>query len=141
MDHPSFPGQTPPKSHPNSPTRKTKHTGDMHASEVSDALPFIELELHKQLLYKLKIRNLNAAFGLKVTLEIGDGLIIAVATATGVLCHSRGVGCTIEVGFGVPFAGKTVQALQRFWSGKCRVPHFVEAYLDETAMSNFCPLV
>ena len=35
-----------------------------------------------------KIRNFNAAFGLKVEIGIGPGLIIAVASATGVYCEA-----------------------------------------------------
>jgi len=60
--------------------------GDAHASEVSEALPFLELELHKTLLYKLKARCMNAAFGLRVDISVGETVITGVATGTGIFC-------------------------------------------------------
>ena len=41
--------------------------GEAHAREVSDALPFLEYELHRQLVAKLRVAGMNAVFGLQVT--------------------------------------------------------------------------
>ncbi|XP_035219692.1 C2 domain-containing protein 5-like [Stegodyphus dumicola] len=57
--------------------------GEQNAKEISDSLPFLEYELHRQLLNKLKVKCMNAIFGLKVQVSIGDKLIIGIATGTG----------------------------------------------------------
>ncbi|CAE7589333.1 c2cd5, partial [Symbiodinium necroappetens] len=64
---------------------KRKVTGEAHAQDLSEALPFLELELHKQLVHKMRVMGLNAAFGLRVEISNGPSLLIGVATATGVL--------------------------------------------------------
>lgn len=40
--------------------------GDHQAKEVSDGLPFLEYELHRQLINKLHVKGMNAIFGLRV---------------------------------------------------------------------------
>ena len=40
--------------------------------------------MHKQLLSKLKMRNMNAIFNLSVQLSVGDNQLVALATGTGV---------------------------------------------------------
>ena len=40
--------------------------GEMNAKEISDGLPFLEYELHRLLINKLKVRGMNTIFGLKV---------------------------------------------------------------------------
>jgi hypothetical protein len=49
---------------------KKRKEGESNAGIVSDALPFIEYDLHRQLLYKLRIQGLNAIFGLQIQLAI-----------------------------------------------------------------------
>ena len=44
---------------------KKRSEGESNAATVSDALPFIEYDIYKQLLYKLRVLGLNAIFGLK----------------------------------------------------------------------------
>ena len=39
---------------------------ELNAKEISDALPFLEYELHSQLLNKLRVSGMNAVFGVKV---------------------------------------------------------------------------
>lgn len=39
---------------------------ELNAKEISDALPFLEYELHSQLLNKLRVSGMNSVFGLKV---------------------------------------------------------------------------
>ncbi|XP_059179627.1 C2 domain-containing protein 5-like [Physella acuta] len=59
-------------------------SSEQSAREISDMLPFIEYELHNQLINKLKIRGLNSLFGLRIQICLGVNMIVAVATATGV---------------------------------------------------------
>ncbi|XP_059080559.1 C2 domain-containing protein 5-like isoform X2 [Tigriopus californicus] len=56
--------------------------GESNAKEISDALPFIEYEIHRQLINKLKVKGMNALFGLKLKVSMGDRTIIGTATAT-----------------------------------------------------------
>jgi len=55
-----------------------------NAREVSDALPFMEYEIHRQIVNKLKVNGMNAIFGLQVNLSLSDRTIIALATGTAV---------------------------------------------------------
>ncbi|KAF9355095.1 hypothetical protein BGX26_007000 [Mortierella sp. AD094] len=61
---------------------KKRKDGESNATIVSDAIPFVEYDLHRQLMYKLKIHGLNAVFGLRFQLTVGDSLIVAVACGT-----------------------------------------------------------
>ncbi|KAF9925777.1 hypothetical protein FBU30_004483 [Linnemannia zychae] len=61
---------------------KKNKDGESNATIVSDAIPFVEYDLHRQLMYKLKIHGLNAIFGLRFQLSVGDSLIVAVACGT-----------------------------------------------------------
>lgn len=58
--------------------------GESNAKEMSDALPFLEIELHKLLINKLKMRGMNAIFGLKVSVAVGERMLALVATGTAV---------------------------------------------------------
>ena len=48
--------------------KRDESRGDQQAKEVSDGLPFLEYELHRQLINKLRIKGMNSIFGLKVNL-------------------------------------------------------------------------
>ncbi|KAG0357353.1 hypothetical protein BG005_003630 [Podila minutissima] len=61
---------------------KKRKDGESNAMIVSDAIPFVEYDLHRQLMYKLKIHGLNAIFGLRFQITVGDSLIVAVACGT-----------------------------------------------------------
>lgn len=73
---------------------KKRKDGESNATIVSDTLPFIEYDLHRQLLYKLRIqvcyikffrlfeKGMNAIFGLTIQLAIGSGVMICVASGT-----------------------------------------------------------
>lgn len=52
--------------------------------KVGDSLPFLEYDLHRQLMGKLKVRGFNAVFGLRVKVSVSDTLMVAVATGTAV---------------------------------------------------------
>ncbi|XP_046752356.1 uncharacterized protein LOC124415097 isoform X2 [Diprion similis] len=58
--------------------------GELNAKEISDGLPFLEYELHSLLLNKIKVRSMNALFGLRVQVSIGERLLIGMATGTAV---------------------------------------------------------
>lgn len=68
------------------PLREQK--GEALAKEVSDALPFLEYELHRLLINKLKIKSMNAIFGLKFNISIGEKCITCLATGTAVYLFS-----------------------------------------------------
>lgn len=55
---------------------------EMNAKEISDGLPFLEYELHRVLINKLKARGMNAIFGLRVEVAIGERVIALLATGT-----------------------------------------------------------
>ncbi|KAL1504008.1 hypothetical protein AB1Y20_010423 [Prymnesium parvum] len=63
---------------------KKSANGEAHATAISQALPFLDYDLHRQLMYKLRIHAKNAAFGLRMHISVGDTLIIATAEATAV---------------------------------------------------------
>lgn len=58
--------------------------GELNAKEISDCLPFLEYELHSLLINKLKLKGMNAVFGLKVQVDIGERVVMGVAVGTAV---------------------------------------------------------
>ncbi|XP_077280598.1 C2 domain-containing protein 5 isoform X3 [Temnothorax americanus] len=58
--------------------------GELNAKEISDCLPFLEYELHSLLLNKLKIKGMNAVFGLRLQVSVGERFIIGMAVGTAV---------------------------------------------------------
>jgi hypothetical protein len=67
---------------------RPRATGESDALAVSEAMPFLEFDLLRQLMLKLKILGRNAAFSLKSEVDVGSQLIIATATATAVFCEA-----------------------------------------------------
>ena len=67
---------------------RMKANGENDALSVSEALPFLEYELMRQLMLKLKVLARNAAFSLKSEVDVGSRLIVATATATAVYCEA-----------------------------------------------------
>ena len=63
---------------------KKKSQGEQNAILISEAIPFLEYDLHRQLVYKMRVLGLNAAFRLSMQLSIGPNLIIGTASATAV---------------------------------------------------------
>eukprot|EP00794_Sanderia_malayensis_P010963 gene10963-12124_t len=61
---------------------KRREKDEAHAENVSQILPFLEYELHRQLLSKLKIKSMNAIFGLKMQITIGEQVIIGLMKCT-----------------------------------------------------------
>ena len=58
---------------------------EANAARVSELMPFIEFDLHKNIMCKLKIRAHNAVFGLRSQMSVSDGLITCMTTGTSVL--------------------------------------------------------
>jgi len=65
---------------------RPKAVGESDALAVSEALPFLEYELARQLMLKLKVLGRNAAFAVKSEVDVGRQLIVSTATATAVYC-------------------------------------------------------
>uniref|UniRef100_A0A0R3T4G2 Protein kinase domain-containing protein n=1 Tax=Rodentolepis nana TaxID=102285 RepID=A0A0R3T4G2_RODNA len=63
---------------------KKEAKSESAAREISELLPYIEYELHYRLLQKLRLRGMNAIFGLSLQLAIGEDLVTVLATGTGV---------------------------------------------------------
>lgn len=63
---------------------KRDRQGEGDAREISDCLPFLEYELHSQLLNKLRVRGMNAVFGLRIQVSISERFIIGMAVGTAV---------------------------------------------------------
>ena len=61
--------------------------GEHDAREVSDALPFLEYEMHRQLVNKLKVKGMNAIFGLHVSLSLADRMLVGLASGESTNFH------------------------------------------------------
>jgi hypothetical protein len=62
---------------------KEDKEGESHATMISEMIPFIEYELHRQMVYKVKLNGLNSIFGVQCQIIIGESLVIGVAIGTG----------------------------------------------------------
>ena len=51
----------------------------MNATAISNLLPFMEYELHTQLMNKLKLRSMNALFGLHIQICVGENMLLGLA--------------------------------------------------------------
>ena len=63
---------------------KKRLSGESNAIAVSELLPFIEYDLHRALVYKLRVAGCNGAFKIHSQLTLGDNMIIGTITATAV---------------------------------------------------------
>jgi len=72
-------------------------TGESDALAVSEALPFLEYDLARQLMLKLKVLGRNAAFSLKSEVDVGRSLIVATLTATAVYCSAMPAPRVLEI--------------------------------------------
>ncbi|CAJ1056790.1 C2 domain-containing protein 5 isoform X10 [Xyrichtys novacula] len=80
---------------------KKKAQGEVNATAISNLLPFMEYELHTQLMNKLKMRSMNALFGLHIQISIGENMLLGLASATGVYLTA------LPAPGGIQIAGKT----------------------------------
>ena len=58
---------------------------ELSAARVSELMPFIEYDLHRHIMSKLKVRSHNAIFGLRSQVVVSDGLLTSLTTGTSVL--------------------------------------------------------
>nr|XP_018904193.1 PREDICTED: C2 domain-containing protein 5 [Bemisia tabaci] len=63
---------------------KRDNRGELNAKEISDSAPFLEYELHRQLLNKLRVKGMNSIFSLKITISVGDRMITGHAAGTAI---------------------------------------------------------
>ncbi|XP_066580056.1 C2 domain-containing protein 5 isoform X10 [Amia ocellicauda] len=80
---------------------KKKAQGEANATAISNLLPFMEYELHTQLMNKLKLRGMNALFGLRIQISVGENMLVGLASATGVYLTA------LPTPGGIQIAGKT----------------------------------
>ncbi|XP_036006138.1 C2 domain-containing protein 5 isoform X3 [Fundulus heteroclitus] len=80
---------------------KKKAQGEVNATVISNLLPFMEYELHTQLMNKLKLRSMNALFGLHIQISVGENMLLGLASATGVYLTA------LPAPGGIQIAGKT----------------------------------
>ncbi|CAB3233841.1 unnamed protein product [Arctia plantaginis] len=64
--------------------RRAPPTSEPGARDISDQLPFLEYELHKLLLAKLRMQGANALFSLQTQIAIGERCVMALASGTAV---------------------------------------------------------
>lgn len=50
--------------------QRSRRSGESDAIRVSGVLPFLEYELHRQLMLKLRVAGMNAVFSLKSQLQV-----------------------------------------------------------------------
>lgn len=60
---------------------KKKAQGEGNATAISSLLPFLEYELHTQLMNKLKLRGMNALFGLRIQISVGETMLLGLAVS------------------------------------------------------------
>ncbi|CAH0760852.1 unnamed protein product [Diatraea saccharalis] len=65
-------------------TRRAPPAAEPGARDISDQLPFLEYELHKLLLAKLRMQGANALFNLQTQITIGERCVMALASGTAV---------------------------------------------------------
>nr|XP_044995397.1 C2 domain-containing protein 5 isoform X9 [Jaculus jaculus] len=80
---------------------KKKAQAEANATAISNLLPFMEYEVHTQLMTKLKLRGMNAVFGLRTQVSVGETMVMGLASATGVYLAA------LPMPGGIQIAGKT----------------------------------
>ncbi|KAH3745478.1 hypothetical protein Pelo_13131 [Pelomyxa schiedti] len=63
---------------------KKKTSGEANAIQISEILPFIEDELHRQIILKVKLQGMNALFGYRISISINETMIAGIASGTAV---------------------------------------------------------
>ncbi|XP_032972703.1 C2 domain-containing protein 5 isoform X9 [Rhinolophus ferrumequinum] len=80
---------------------KKKAQAEANATSISNLLPFMEYEVHTQLMNKLKLKGMNALFGLRIQITVGENMLMGLASATGVYLSA------LPTPGGIQIAGKT----------------------------------
>ncbi|XP_039297493.1 C2 domain-containing protein 5 isoform X2 [Nilaparvata lugens] len=81
--------------------------GESNAKEISDGLPFMEFEINKQLVSKLRLSGMNAIFGLKIEVSVGERMVAAHATGTAFMVTCLPVPRVPSVAAGQAFQGNS----------------------------------
>ena len=68
--------------------RKAGGSGENEAVKISDVLPFVEYDIQRQIILKLKVLGMNAAFGYTCRMQVGSDMVIATAICTAVYLES-----------------------------------------------------
>uniref|UniRef100_A0A8C7A890 C2 domain-containing protein 5 n=1 Tax=Neovison vison TaxID=452646 RepID=A0A8C7A890_NEOVI len=79
---------------------KKKAQAEANATAISNLLPFMEY-VHTQLMNKLKLKGMNALFGLRIQITVGENMLMGLASATGVYLAA------LPTPGGIQIAGKT----------------------------------
>ncbi|XP_054094253.1 C2 domain-containing protein 5 isoform X10 [Callithrix jacchus] len=58
---------------------KKKAQAEANATAISNLLPFMEYEVHTQLMNKLKLKGMNALFGLRIQITVGENMLMGLA--------------------------------------------------------------
>ncbi|TFK06074.1 eukaryotic translation initiation factor 6 [Platysternon megacephalum] len=80
---------------------KKKAQAEANATSISNLLPFMEYEVHTQLMNKLKLKGMNALFGLRIQITVGENMLMGLASATGVYLTA------LPTPGGIQISGKT----------------------------------
>ncbi|XP_018415516.1 PREDICTED: C2 domain-containing protein 5 [Nanorana parkeri] len=81
---------------------KKKAQAEANAMVISNLLPFMEYELHTQLMNKLKLKGMNALFGLRIQITVGETMLLGLASATGVYLSALPTPGGIQIGGKTP---------------------------------------
>ena len=63
---------------------RRRAAGEANAQLLSDLLPFMEYELHRQLMHKLRVCGLNAVFSLSSRISLGEEEVVGIMSGTAV---------------------------------------------------------
>ncbi|XP_038621557.1 C2 domain-containing protein 5 isoform X12 [Tachyglossus aculeatus] len=88
---------------------KKKAQAEANATVISNLLPFMEYEVHTQLMNKLKLKGMNALFGLRVQITVGENMLMGLASATGVYLTALPTPGGIQIGGKTPNDGSYEQ--------------------------------
>eukprot|EP01038_Epipyxis_sp_PR26KG_P009930 gene9930-13358_t len=113
-------------------------TGESDAVKISEALPFVEFELQRQIILKLKILGMNSAFGYSCRIQVGGDMIIATAACTAVYLESLPPPPTLQITRHRD--GRNEQndlRLQRLQNQIIELTHHYKSLLDESRLPKF----
>jgi hypothetical protein len=71
--------------------------GESDAVKVSEVLPFVEYDLQRQIILKLKVLGMNAAFGYSCQIEISNDIVIATALCTAVYVNALPAPSSLQI--------------------------------------------
>lgn len=69
---------------------------------ITEILPFLTFDLHRQFMYKLRLSGYNAAFRVKTSISVGKNLIIGTLTASAVCCPAIPQATPLQISRNIP---------------------------------------